>query len=123
MIFDSDVLIASLRNGDKATRTIDDDEERSVSVVTKLELVHGARNRVDLTLVQRFLGSFEIVPLAESIGLRAALLMEQWVLKVRLDPFDALIAATAIERALPLCTGNVKHYRHIPELVLVPFRP
>jgi len=36
---------------------------------------------------------------------------------------DALIAATAAEYGLSLCTGDQTHFRRIRNLDLVPFRP
>ena len=36
---------------------------------------------------------------------------------------DALIAATAAENHLPLCTGDQRHFRPIRELELSVFRP
>jgi predicted nucleic acid-binding protein len=36
---------------------------------------------------------------------------------------DALIAATAAEHALPLCTANIGDFKHIAEVGLKPFRP
>lgn len=37
---------------------------------------------------------------------------------MKLDSFDLLIAATALEHNLILVTGNVKHFSHIPDLKL-----
>jgi predicted nucleic acid-binding protein len=34
---------------------------------------------------------------------------------------DALIAATAMERGLPVLTGNVKHFAAIPGLIIERF--
>ena len=36
---------------------------------------------------------------------------------------NALIAATAVENAIPLMTANVKHFRAIRDLELVAFKP
>ena len=36
---------------------------------------------------------------------------------------DALLAATAVESQMALCTGNRKHYGPIAELELSVFRP
>ena len=49
--------------------------------------------------------------------------MEEYTLKTALYLADALIAATAIEHHLTLCTANRKHYREINELDLKIFRP
>lgn len=37
---------------------------------------------------------------------------------IRLDSFDLLIAATALEHNLILVTGNIKHFSRIPDLKL-----
>lgn len=123
VIFDTDVLIWTLRGNDKAARLIEGDGNRALSVISAMELLQGARDQKEMALLRRFLRDFETIPLSAEIGQRACLYMEQHALKVDMGPMDALIAATVAERQEPFCTGNVKHYRQIAELELKPFRP
>jgi predicted nucleic acid-binding protein len=36
---------------------------------------------------------------------------------------DAIVAATAVEHNLTLCTGNAKHFKNIPDLKIKVFTP
>ena len=60
---------------------------------------------------------------ARAIGATAVALIEQHALAHGIQLADALIAATAIESGLPLCTGNAKHFSPIRGLSRVAFRP
>lgn len=53
----------------------------------------------------------------------AASLMEAHAVRSGLQLADALIAATARETGETLATGNVRHFRPIPGLLLKAFRP
>jgi predicted nucleic acid-binding protein len=123
MLFDTDVLIWVLRGNDRAVRAVDRDADRAVSVVTCMELFQGARDAKELKSIRRFLRYFETAPLRENIGHRASIYMEEYALKSGLGVADALIAATAAENKMKLCSGNAKHYRAISELELKVFRP
>ncbi len=125
MLVDTDVLIWALRGNIKAARIVDSIEERHISVVTYMELIQGARNRSELKAIKSFLSDsgFEILPLSENIGHRAAIYIEEYGLAMAMSAVDALIAATAIEGNQTLCTGNLKHYRPIKDLDLKVFRP
>ena len=123
MIFDTDVLIWTLRGNAKAAPIVEGDRNRALSVVSVMELLQGARDKKEMAQLRRFLLDFEQIPLSAEIGYRARAYMEQHALNVDLAPMDALIAATAVEHQQPLCTANLKHYRQIAELELKPFRP
>jgi len=45
MLFDTDILIWVLRGYPKAIKTLDASEQRALSVVNYMELLHGARDR------------------------------------------------------------------------------
>jgi len=123
VIYDTDVLIFALRNFDRALQTIDDDlSVPSVSSISCMELFYGAHDKTEMAKMQNFIGRFHVHLINESISLRAQIYMERFALAVRMDPMDALIAATAVEHNLPLCTGNIKHFRHIEGLQLEHFR-
>ncbi len=90
-----------------------------------MELLRGARNRQEFNSIRAFLSdsNFMTIPLAENISSRASIYVEEHCLKVDVGVADALIAATAVEYSLVLCTGNGKHYKLFGELMLKSFRP
>lgn len=125
MLFDTDVLIWILRGNAKAARLIDETRDRHVSIVTFMELLQGARDKREIRLIKSFVSGlgFRTLPLTENIGHRAAIYMEEFGLSSGLRVADALIAATAAENSLTLCSGDRSHYRPLSELVLRVFRP
>jgi len=124
MLIDSDVLIWVLRGNAKAARLIDKTPDRRISIVTFMELLQGARDKRESRLIREFLTDFgfRTLPLTENIGHRAAIYIEEYSLASGLRTADALIAATAAENGLTLCTGDRTHYRAIRELALESFR-
>jgi predicted nucleic acid-binding protein len=124
MVYDSDVLIWLLRGNRTADRALYRDVAPAISVVAFMELLAGARSRQEARSTKAFLAAmrFTVLPLSENIGHRAAIYVEEYGLGSGLDVPDALIAATATEHGLTLCTGNYRHYRAIADLDLRPFR-
>lgn len=55
MIFDSDVLIWFLRGNQAAARAVNEARERSLSVVSYMELLQGARDRTEAVRIRNFL--------------------------------------------------------------------
>jgi predicted nucleic acid-binding protein len=125
VVYDTDVLIWALRDCRRATRLIDDTAAPAVSVVSYLELLQGARDSQEVRAIKSYLADvgFEVLPLSENIGHRAAIYMEQHALATPLDVADALIAATASQNGLPLATGNKKHFSAIQDVEIIRLRP
>lgn len=125
MLVDSDVLIWHLRGLPMATLRLDRLPRLTISAMTYFEIPQGIRNRAELMAVQKSLAlrNTERLPLTPEITLRAAGLMESFTLSHGLGLGDALIAATALEHAMPLLTANVKHFSPIDGLTLEQFDP
>ncbi len=125
MIFDTDVLIWTLRGNPRAARTINAATERAISVVSFMELLQGARSKLEIRRIQQSLLElqFNLLPLSESIGATATALIGQHALSHGIQVADALIAATAVLSGQRLCTANIKHFRPIRVLSLIAFRP
>ena len=125
MIFDTDIFIWIQRGNAKAARAVEREEERLLSVQSYMELLQGAENRKQHLYTKSFLSDFgfRTLPLTENIGHRAAVYIEEYGLSHGLRASDAIIAATATESDLVLCTSNVKHFRPIKDLKLSAFRP
>ena len=109
----------------KADQVIEDEEERLLSVQSYLELLQCAENRQQHEQTKSFLKEFgfRVLPLSENIGHRAAVYIEEYSLSHGLRAGDAIIAATAAELGLVLCTGNAKHFNPIKDLKLRIFKP
>ena len=125
LIFDTDIFIWIQRGHDRAARLVDREPERFLSVQTYLELLQCAENRRQQNDTRGFLREcgFQTLPLTENIGHRAAVYIETYALSHGLRAGDAIVAATAAENDLTLCTGNVKHFRRIEGLRVKAFRP
>lgn len=125
MLFDTDIIIWALKGNRKAANAIDAVENKSISAVSYMELLKGARNKKELKAIKQYLNDlgFEVLPISANTSHRASIYMEEFVLKSGLDLADALIAATSAENSITLYTGNNKHYKAIPNLQMKIFRP
>lgn len=125
MLYDTDVFIWIQRGNRKAAQMVDGEEERFLSVQTYMELLQAAENRRQHDHTKNFLKDFgfHILPFTENIGHRAAVYIEEHALSHGLRAGDAIIAATAAENNLVLCTSNVKHFKPIKELRIQVLKP
>ena len=125
MIFDTDVMIWAFRGNGQALQAIDEATERLISSVTYMELLQGVRNKGEMREMKRFLSklNFGVLPLSENVSHRAISIMEETALKSDLGVCDALIFATACEVGDTLLSGNRKHFKEVPLLNAVAFRP
>ncbi len=125
MIFDTDIFIWIQRGNEKAARLVEREEERLLSIHSYMELLQCAKDKKQHANTKRFLKDFgfRILPLSENIGHRAAVYVEEYALSHGLRAADALIAATATENYLVLCSSNAKHFKPITDLQLKVFRP
>ncbi len=93
-----------------------------ISIVSAMELVAGCKNAKDLSDVQRYLASIARLPISPAGSLLALRWIEAFALSHGLTIPDSLIAATAVESALPLFTRNLRHFRMLPGLqVIAPY--
>ena len=125
MLFDTDVLTWALRGSKKAAREIDGDENRFISAVNYMELMQGARNKQEQSMIKQFLNEldFTVLPITEAISHRAMIFIEEHALRSGIQLADALVFATACENGLTLCSANQKHFQSIQSLNAKVFRP
>ena len=125
MIIDTDVLIWYMRGNKKAYDLIENLNSFQISVITYMELVQGMRDKNELNELRKALRIWntKIQYINEDISSKAMFYVEKYSLSHSVEIPDALIAATAITNALPLLTGNDKHYKAISDLEINIFRP
>lgn len=125
MIFDTDILVWVQRGNRKAARLIDATPERFISMLTYMELLQCPSSKAMQKLTKDFLSDFyfQVLPITEKIGHRAAVYIEEHSLATGVRAGDAIIAATAVEHNLMLITGNRRHFRSIQGLTLKYFKP
>jgi predicted nucleic acid-binding protein len=125
VIFDTDILIWVSRDDPHANAFVNTEKDRAPSIVTLMELLAGAKSKVQLMRTRQFFVDLEIrlIPIDQPISYLAANLIEDHRLVDGLGVTDALIAATARETGETLATANVRHFRGIPNLSLKSFRP
>ena len=89
-----------------------------VTAITRLELLMGAGNKAEESLIKKKLQRFSTVLINDTICAEAMYLFEQYRLSHGLAIPDCFIAATAKVMQLELFTYNIKDYRFIGKLKL-----
>ena len=89
-----------------------------VSVITKAELFYGARDKTELSKIERHVTLCQCYGLNDAISALFIELMQSYSLSHKVSIPDMLIAATAISNDLELYTLNTKDFKFIPELSL-----
>lgn len=122
LLIDTDILIDSARAQPEAITFLEAHERTyalSLSIITKMELLVGCRNKAEQNRLDRSLECFNLICLQETISLEAAHLLRKYFSSHGLLIPDAFIAATAIILDVPLATKNRRDYRFIEGLRLI----
>jgi predicted nucleic acid-binding protein len=123
LIIDTDVLIWHLRGNEKAREIIHESIPFSISVVTYIELIQGMRDKKEMNSLIKQLTNWnvDIIQINQDISARAMIYIEQYHHSSAMELADALIAATCVNNAQILITGNEKHYKGIPNIQIKRF--
>jgi predicted nucleic acid-binding protein len=133
LILDSSVLIKAERQGQNARQMLTaisreaGETEIAMSVVTLVELAHGAaradtaeRKTKRQQFIQELLTALPIHPITVPVALRVGQVDgENQARGVRLPLADLLIGVTALELGYSIATGNLRHFQRIPGLSVV----
>ena len=135
LILDSSVLIKAERQGQNARQMLTaisrtaGETEIALSVVTLLELAHGAaradtaqRKQKREQFIQELLAALPIHLVTVPVALRVGQInVENQAKGVRLPLADLLIGVTALELGYSVATGNLRHFQRIPGLSVAQF--
>src|SRR6266446_5479235 len=116
-LVDTDVLVDVSRNNQAAIDFLDQlGDSWSISIITALELIVGARNKKEVAQIDQLVAAYSAIPLTAEIGASSYDLLRQFARSHGLRVFDSLIAATAIDEDLTLVTKNKRHFQMIGNL-------
>ncbi len=133
LILDSSVLIAAERQGKNARQVLTaiakeiGETEIGISVVTLIELAHGAA-RADTPerklkrekFIEELMIAMPVYPVSASLALRAGQLDGQNQARgVRVPLPDLLVGVTALELGYSVGTSNLRHFRQVAGLSVI----
>jgi predicted nucleic acid-binding protein len=117
-LFDTNILIDCLKHIPEALAELKRYKEHAISVITRMEVLAGAKDYLEERQLRKFLLRFALVPLNEDIADLTVSLRRHKRLKVP----DAIILASAQYLDVPLITRNTRDFQGISPLVLIPYR-
>lgn len=125
MIFDTDIFIFAERGDKKAQEVILEEKDLKMSVVSRMELVQGCRDKKELSTLENFLQTVKcrIMHCSNEVSITADVLIRQYALSNNLSLGDAFVAATALHHHETLYTANYRDFHFIDGLSVKRFRP
>lgn len=123
VLVDTGVFIAWF-HGDRSAHDFFRESWRTIyyAKVTRKELLREPIRNAEALRIKAFLGRFRAVHPNDLIAARFSELLQKYHY-LRQHPPDALIAATAWSRNLPLLTTNVRHFTPLEEITVIRFSP
>jgi predicted nucleic acid-binding protein len=135
LILDSSVLVIAERQGNSVSQFIEQllasagDQAAALSAVGLTELVHGIYRAPTLqrrsrrqAFIDELLNNFAVYPYTSATSLLAGKISgEQQALGFTIPFSDLLIGATALELGFSVLTTNLRHFRLIPGLNVIPY--
>ena len=118
-LLDSDVMIDLQRGFPAAVAWYQSVPEGMLALPghTLMELYQNAQNTQQIRVIDRLTLPFPLIWPTDFEALQAVKNFRLLHLSHGIGLVDTLIAATALSLGVPLCTFNLKHFRHIPGLV------
>jgi len=125
LIIDTDVLIWYLRGNERARTIVEGNIPFSISVVTYMELIQGMKSKMEFKLFQKQIHKWntDIIQIDKEISSRAMFYVQEYSLSHSMMLADALIAATVVQNSDKLLTANDRHYKFIPNIECLKFKP
>jgi len=118
VILDTNILIEILKNNKSTIEIVESFEIHYISEITKMEIFYGARNKLELEKLNKFVALFEIIPVSVNISNKASELIYKYAKSHDLNIPDALIASTSLESKIKLLTYNTKDFKYIENMEL-----
>jgi predicted nucleic acid-binding protein len=115
-LFDTNILIDYLNGVPAAKAELERFRDKSISIVTWMEVMVGASADVEKA-TRAFLDGFNRIELGETVAHRAVELRKQHKMKLP----DAIIWASAQENAMLLVTRNIKDFPQNDPGIRVPY--
>ncbi len=122
VLCDTDIIIEYFNNNAALIDLLEDVgiEKLIITSITRAEVQQGASDRSHLIKINRVLNKFPTLDLDDLISRRFTQLFERFILSHKCGIPDMLNAAAAISYELPFITMNVKDYKYIHGLIIVP---
>lgn len=118
MLFDSTILIDFLNDVPGARAALSDAPQRSISIITWIEVLAGARTREAELAARELLSIFDLLPLTEEVAEIAVAIRRERRMKLP----DAIIRATALHHGRVLVTRNTRDFPPGDPDITVPYR-
>ena len=116
---DTNVIINHLKTGKSNPKVFKNRKHLIVPYAAAGELLQGARNKIELKNLEKYLALHHINYGSTKISKLALEITKQHFLKNHTGFIEALIATTAIETNTTLVTLNTKHFSPIKNLKLL----
>ena len=125
MIIDTDVIVWSMRGNQNAAQAITENQPFSITGMTYMELIKGARSKAEQNAIISEINrmGIQVLHASEEQSALAITLLKDNHLSNSLDIADALNAAIAISTGTELLSSNKKHYGPISGLKYREFQP